>query len=289
MWLPTPTANAILLTAALPSALARRLILKSCVALYINRMASKPTATAHLNKRKNRPDEEGGSSAPIKLARTEEKAAAASAAASTTAPPSQQQQQQQQKSIKQQHQQKVKLKALVGTPYAVQWPSAASAEHQAYIADVLTEQFSDTGRRRRQIELEARLGRHKLSKAVNAAVRQRQRQEAEKGTSTGTSSRKEELEKALKLAKESAPRTAPELKGVVTGINAVTRALEQGKLRLVVVCRDVQPPTLVQHLPVLCTRSDALLVPLSQGSTFLAPLLGMKRVAAFGILVPVSL
>jgi len=36
------------------------------------------------------------------------------------------------------------------------------------------------------------------------------------------------------------------------GVNEVTKAVERGVAKLVVVCEDVDPKELVQHLPILC-------------------------------------
>ena len=36
------------------------------------------------------------------------------------------------------------------------------------------------------------------------------------------------------------------------GINEVTKAIERGKARLVLIAQDVSPPEVVMHLPLLC-------------------------------------
>lgn len=36
------------------------------------------------------------------------------------------------------------------------------------------------------------------------------------------------------------------------GINEVTKAVERGEAKLVVIAKDVSPPEVVQHLPIIC-------------------------------------
>ena len=38
------------------------------------------------------------------------------------------------------------------------------------------------------------------------------------------------------------------------GINEVTKAVERGEAKLVVIAKDVSPPEVVQHLPILCNE-----------------------------------
>ena len=40
------------------------------------------------------------------------------------------------------------------------------------------------------------------------------------------------------------------------GINEVTKAVERGTAKLVVVAKDVQPPEIIQHLPLLCKEKN---------------------------------
>ncbi|MGC9309674.1 MAG: ribosomal L7Ae/L30e/S12e/Gadd45 family protein [Candidatus Nanoarchaeia archaeon] len=44
------------------------------------------------------------------------------------------------------------------------------------------------------------------------------------------------------------------------GINEVTKAVERGQAKLVVVAKDVDPKELVQHLPILCKDKGIKLV-----------------------------
>jgi len=39
---------------------------------------------------------------------------------------------------------------------------------------------------------------------------------------------------------------------VEKGTNEVTKAVERGTAKLVVIAKDVEPPEIVQHLPLLC-------------------------------------
>ena len=47
---------------------------------------------------------------------------------------------------------------------------------------------------------------------------------------------------------------------VSKGINEVTKAVERGVAKLVVVASDVNPKELTQHLPILCKEKDIKLV-----------------------------
>jgi large subunit ribosomal protein L7Ae len=40
------------------------------------------------------------------------------------------------------------------------------------------------------------------------------------------------------------------------GVNEVTKAVERGTAKLVVVAADIDPKELVQHLPILCKEKD---------------------------------
>jgi ribosomal protein L7Ae-like RNA K-turn-binding protein len=72
------------------------------------------------------------------------------------------------------------------------------------------------------------------------------------------------------------------------GMNEVTKALERGGLRVVVVARDVSPAILIAHLPTLCYLRDASLVPVGGGGGDIARALGIKRALAVGIACPES-
>ena len=40
------------------------------------------------------------------------------------------------------------------------------------------------------------------------------------------------------------------------GVNEVTKAVERGKAKLVLIARDVSPPEIVMHLPIICAEKD---------------------------------
>jgi len=44
------------------------------------------------------------------------------------------------------------------------------------------------------------------------------------------------------------------------GVNEVTKAVERGVAKLVVVAKDVDPKELVQHLPILCEEKKIIFV-----------------------------
>lgn len=77
--------------------------------------------------------------------------------------------------------------------------------------------------------------------------------------------------------------------GLVFGINAVTKALEKKQLSLVVVCKSVNPISIIQHLPVLCHRSGTVLSPIPEKSEGLGQLFGMKTLVAVGFKVSLLL
>lgn len=41
------------------------------------------------------------------------------------------------------------------------------------------------------------------------------------------------------------------------GCNEVTKALEKGEAKLVIIAKDVQPPEITMHLPLLCKEKGA--------------------------------
>lgn len=43
---------------------------------------------------------------------------------------------------------------------------------------------------------------------------------------------------------------------VEKGINEVTKAIERGTAKLVVIAKDVQPTEIIQHIPVLCKEKN---------------------------------
>ena len=52
------------------------------------------------------------------------------------------------------------------------------------------------------------------------------------------------LEKARKTGK------------IEKGTNEVTKAVERGTAKLIVIAKDVEPPEIVQHLPLLCKEKN---------------------------------
>ena len=44
------------------------------------------------------------------------------------------------------------------------------------------------------------------------------------------------------------------------GCNEVTKALEKGEAKLVVIAKDVQPPEITMHLPLLCKEKSVKFV-----------------------------
>ena len=54
-----------------------------------------------------------------------------------------------------------------------------------------------------------------------------------------------------------AVRVAKETGKVKKGTNEVTKAIERGTSRLVVIAEDVEPPEVVAHLPLLCEEQNA--------------------------------
>jgi large subunit ribosomal protein L7Ae len=57
---------------------------------------------------------------------------------------------------------------------------------------------------------------------------------------------------AIELAKKTGK--------IKKGINEVTKAVERGKAKLVVIAKDVNPPEITMHLPALCEEKGAILV-----------------------------
>ena len=65
----------------------------------------------------------------------------------------------------------------------------------------------------------------------------------------------EESSKALE-AIELAKKTGK----IRKGINEVTKVVERGKAKLVVIAKDVNPPEIIMHLPALCEEKKIPLV-----------------------------
>ena len=43
------------------------------------------------------------------------------------------------------------------------------------------------------------------------------------------------------------------------GINEVTKAVERGTAKLVVLAKDIEPKEIIQHIPILCKEKDIAL------------------------------
>jgi large subunit ribosomal protein L7Ae len=67
---------------------------------------------------------------------------------------------------------------------------------------------------------------------------------------------KEIVEKAYQ-AIESAKKTGK----IKKGVNEVTKCIERGTAKLVVVAKDTNPKEIVMHIPVLCEEKNVLFVP----------------------------
>lgn len=74
-------------------------------------------------------------------------------------------------------------------------------------------------------------------------------------------------------------------KGLLIGVNEVTRGLEGGDVRVVVVSRDVSPDVLVAHIPALCCVAQSRLITVCGQGDLLGAALGSKRVLAIGVRV----
>lgn len=61
-----------------------------------------------------------------------------------------------------------------------------------------------------------------------------------------------DVPKELVNAAYEALRLALEIKGVKRGTNETTKAVERGLAKIVFIAKDVDPPEIVAHLPLLC-------------------------------------
>ena len=88
----------------------------------------------------------------------------------------------------------------------------------------------------------------------------------------------------VETAREIA-RALPAARGaVVVGVNALTRALEQGAARLACVCDDAEPRDIIASAVELALRQNVPIVVLPKGSSaVLAASLGVRRCLAFGV------
>lgn len=65
----------------------------------------------------------------------------------------------------------------------------------------------------------------------------------------------EKAYEALELARKSGK--------IKKGTNEVTKAVERGTAKLVLVAKDINPKEIVMHLPALCEEKDIPLIPIS--------------------------
>src|SRR3989337_3279423 len=68
---------------------------------------------------------------------------------------------------------------------------------------------------------------------------------------------KMEVSKDLVNAVYEAVRVAKQSGKVKKGTNEVTKAIERGISKLVIIAEDVEPPEVVAHLPILCEERGA--------------------------------
>jgi len=62
---------------------------------------------------------------------------------------------------------------------------------------------------------------------------------------------KETVDKSLQFLESSRSKGK-----IRKGVNEVTKAVERGNAKLVIIASDVQPPEIVMHLPMLCDEKE---------------------------------
>lgn len=72
-------------------------------------------------------------------------------------------------------------------------------------------------------------------------------------------------------------------RGLVFGLNEVTKGVEKGILDVVIVCKDTKPHLLVRHVPVLCYVGKVKLIGLLGGGDDLGAIFGMKKLIGVGL------
>lgn len=70
---------------------------------------------------------------------------------------------------------------------------------------------------------------------------------------------------------------------LVTGSNAVCRAIEHGTVAVVIVCRNTSPYILIHHYPIMCKNKNIPLVPMACTPTDLGVILGVKNCTVVGL------
>mmetsp|Transcript_30050 Transcript_30050/g.48560 ORF Transcript_30050/g.48560 Transcript_30050/m.48560 type:complete len:200 (-) Transcript_30050:328-927(-) len=71
-------------------------------------------------------------------------------------------------------------------------------------------------------------------------------------------------------------------KKLALGVNEVMRALERNELRLVVVCKEVKPVSLVQHIPIAAHVRDVPICTVPDAGLILGQTFGLRTLAAIG-------
>ena len=102
----------------------------------------------------------------------------------------------------------------------------------------------------------------------------------------------EAIQPAIDESADTSARTAPQSlqdhgkrAQLVVGTNAVTRCLEEGSLRVGVVCLTAKPALLHRHMLQLAATRRVPMAAIPNLSPTIAPLLGMKSSLAIGIKV----
>jgi ribosomal protein L7Ae-like RNA K-turn-binding protein len=75
------------------------------------------------------------------------------------------------------------------------------------------------------------------------------------------------------------------MQGLVLGLNAVTRALENGHLDTVLLCTNVTPPLLISHFPFLSHAQQVPLIKLDCSTSALGATIGLNTAVCIGIRV----
>lgn len=87
-------------------------------------------------------------------------------------------------------------------------------------------------------------GMYDSQRASNPKTSKVEKMEVDSNTHSSSEVMQSAVEKEQKL---------DQFEDVIVGLNAVTRAIEQMKVRLVVVFKDIQPSKVVAHIPMMCT------------------------------------
>ena len=94
------------------------------------------------------------------------------------------------------------------------------------------------------------------------------------------SSDEQKLVQSVTSSNEAAKRSQ-----IVVGVNQVTKSLEKGILRAVVVCLSAKPALLHEHIQVLSATRGVHSIAVRGMSDAVAPVLGLKSAMAIGLKV----